>query len=173
MTRPIPIHGSCDPRFEAVREVFAKGFESGAEIGASVCFVRDGETVVDLWGGHYDRARTRAWQSDTLVNTYSTTKGMTALCAHMLADRGELDLDAPVARYWPEFKAEGKGGVLVRHFLGHTSGLPGWSEPMTLADLLDREKATTLLARQAPWWEPGTKVGYHAITFGPLIGEVI
>jgi CubicO group peptidase (beta-lactamase class C family) len=98
---------------------------------------------------------------------------MTALCALILADRGELDLNAPVVKYWPEFTAEGKRDVLVRHLLSHSAGLPGWTEPMTLTDILDREKATTLLARQAPWWEPGTAVGYHAITFGPLIGEVI
>ena len=106
-----------------MREVFAQSFESGAEIGAVVCFVRDGEPVVDLWGGHIDRERTREWQRDTLVNTYSTTKGMTAICAHMLLERGLLDLDAPVARYWPEFAAKGKERIPVRWLLSHQAGL--------------------------------------------------
>ena len=128
---------------------------------------------MDVWGGYADEARTRPWERDTIVNTFSTTKTMTALCALILADRGELDLNAPVARYWPEFAAEGKGQIEVRHLLGHTLGLPGWTEPVTLSDILDREKARTLLARQEPWWKPGTDAGYHAITFGPLIGEVI
>jgi CubicO group peptidase (beta-lactamase class C family) len=97
---------------------------------------------------------------------------MTALSALILADRGELDLDAPVAKYWPEFAAKGKDRIEVRYFLGHTSGLPGWTEPVTIADILDREKATTLLARQAPWWEPGTTASYHPITYGPLLGVV-
>jgi CubicO group peptidase (beta-lactamase class C family) len=98
---------------------------------------------------------------------------MAALVVLMLADRGEIDLDGPVSRYWPEFAANGKSGILVRHILGHTAGLPGWDEPMTVADLLDHEKASTLLARQAPWWEPGKAVGYHPISFGPLLSEIV
>ena len=167
------VEGTCDARFSGVRDVLAASLASGADIGASAAVYIDGEPVVDIWGGFTDAARTQPWTRDTIVNNFSTTKTMTALCALVLADRGELDLDAPVVKYWPEFAAEGKRDVLVRHLLSHSSGLPGWTEPMTIADILDREKATTLLARQAPWWKPGTVVGYHAITFGPLLGEII
>jgi CubicO group peptidase (beta-lactamase class C family) len=173
MTRPIPIHGTCARRFEAVREVFAKGFESGAELGASVCFVRDGEIVVDLWGGHQDPARTREWQPDTLVNTYSTTKGMTALCAHMLADRGQLDLDAPVARYWPEFAAKDKERIPVRWLLSHQAGLAAPRRRISVGQLLAWHPFVEALAEQEPWWEPGTRHGYHALTFGHLVGELV
>jgi CubicO group peptidase (beta-lactamase class C family) len=169
----VEVHGTCDDRFVAVRDLFAAQLNDGEEIGASFAIFVDGEPVVDIWGGFADAARTRPWTRDTIVNTFSTTKTMTALCALVLADRGELDLDAAVAKYWPEFAAAGKGRVLVRHLLGHTSGLPGWTERVTLVDIEDRENATTLLARQAPWWEPGTAIGYHSITFGPLIGEVV
>ena len=134
----------------------------------------DGDMVVDIWGGWVDEARTRPWERDTITNVWSTTKTMTALCALMLVDAGEIDLEAPVSRYWPEFGAGGKEGrVLFRHLLGHTAGLPGWSEPMTVEDLYDWEKATSLLAAQEPWWEPGTASGYHAVTQGYLIGEVV
>jgi CubicO group peptidase (beta-lactamase class C family) len=169
----VEVHGTCDERFRAVRDVLARQLATGADVGATAAVFIDGEPVVDIWGGYSDEARTRPWQRDTIVNSFSTTKTMTALSALVLADRGVIDLNAPVARYWPEFAAEGKGGILVRHLLGHTSGLPGWTDPVTLADILDWEKATTLLARQAPWWEDRTVAGYHAITYGPLIGEVI
>jgi CubicO group peptidase (beta-lactamase class C family) len=169
----VDVHGTCDPRFAAVPEVFEKNLRMGEDIGASAAVFIDGEPVVDLWGGFVDEARTRPWHHDTIVNNFSTTKTMTALCALVLADRGELDLDAPVAKYWPEFAAEGKRSVLVSHLLAHTSGLPGWTEPVTMPDILDREKARTLLARQAPWFKPGSTLAYHAITYGPLIGEVI
>ena len=166
------VHGTCDDRFTGVRDAFAANFDQGLEVGASVAVTVDGELVVDLWAGTIDDAGT-PWERDTVINVWSTTKTMTALCALMLADRGELDVDAPVSRYWPGFEAEGKDGVLVRHLLSHTAGLPGWTEPMAPEDLYDWEKATTLLARQAPWWEPGTAMGYHAITQGYLVGEVI
>ena len=166
------IQGRCDARFEGVRDVLAANLDAGKDVGASVAVVHDGELVVDLWGGTIDDAGT-PWAEDTIINVWSTTKTMTALCALLLADRGELDLHAPVARYWPEFAAEGKGGVEVRHLLGHTAGLPGWDEPLEIEDLYDWEKATTRLAAQAPWWEPGTASGYHAITQGYLVGEVV
>jgi CubicO group peptidase (beta-lactamase class C family) len=169
----VAVHGTCDERFTTVRDVLATNLASGTDLGASAAVFIDGEPVVDIWGGFSDAARTRPWARDTIVNTFSTTKTMTALCALILADRGALALDAPVAKYWPEFAAEGKRTVLVRHLLAHTAGLPGWDEPMTIADILDHDKAVALLARQAPWWEPGTRVGYHAITFGPLVGEVV
>lgn len=167
------IHGTCRNRFADVRAVLARNLDTGADIGASVAVYVDGEAVVDVWGGHVDAERTRPWERDTIVNMFSSTKTMTALCLLILADQGVVDLHAPVARYWPEFAAAGKERVEVRHLLGHTSGLPGWDEPMTVADVLDREKAATLLARQAPWWTPGTAAGYEAITMGPLLGEVV
>lgn len=166
-------HGHCHDQFSALRTLLSDNLDSGADVGASVAVFVDGEPVVDLWGGYADEARTRPWERDTITNVFSSTKPVTALCLLVLADRGMVDLHAPVARYWPEFAAGGKADVEVRHLLGHTSGLPGWEEPMTVADVLDREKATDLLARQAPWWEPGTASGYESITMGPLVGEVI
>ena len=166
------IHGTCDERFETVRAALAANFDAGLDVGASAAVVLDGELVADVWGGVIDDDGT-PWQRDTIINVYSTTKTMTALSALLLADRGELDLDAPVKRYWPEFGANGKDGVLVRHLLGHTAGLAGWSERMTVEDLYDWELATSRLAAQAPLWEPGTASGYHALTQGYLVGEVI
>jgi len=170
---PAPINGVCPPKFQAVREAFAANFATHGDVGASVAITIDGALVVDLWGGFKDLGRTTPWARDTIVGVASTTKTMTALCALLLADRGELDLDAPVARYWPQFAAAGKEGVLVRHCLGHTAGLPGFTAPMVFADFYDWEKVTGLLAAQAPWWTPGTASAYHAVTQGFLVGEVI
>jgi CubicO group peptidase (beta-lactamase class C family) len=169
----IEIHGECDDRFSRVRETFGEAFESGAEVGAAVSVVVAGNRVVDLWAGHADTARTRPWQRDTLVNVFSTTKGMTALCAHRLVDAGELDLEAPVARYWPEFAAEGKGEVTVRELISHQAGLPAIREQLPGGALFDWDAMTTALAAEKPWWPPGTNHGYHAITFGWLIGELV
>ena len=165
-------HGTCADRFSGVRETLEESLEAH-DVGASVTVYLDGEPVVDLWGGYADAARTTPWQHDSILNTWSTTKTMTALCALILADRGDLDLTAPVARYWPEFAAAGKQDVEVRHLLSHTAGLPTWDEPMTVADLYDWPKATARLAAQAPRWEPGTQAGYHAVTQGYLVGEVV
>ena len=167
------IHGTFDPKFEQVRDAFATNFSEGPEVGASVSVTVEGETVVDLWGGYADEAKTKPWERDTIVNVYSTTKTMTALCALTLADRGAIDLHAPVAKYWPEFAQNGKEAIEVRHLLGHTAGLSGWQEKITVEDLYDWEKATSLLAAQAPWWEPGTASGYHSISQGYLVGEVV
>lgn len=167
-----PIGGVCETRFAAIRDTFAANFAKG-DIGASVAVTVDGRLAVDLWGGHVDEARSAAWRGDTITGVASTSKTVTALCALLLADRGALDLDAPVARYWPAFAQAGKGGVLVRHLLGHTSGLPGWSQPIAFEDLYDWEKATDLLGRQTPWWTPGEASAYHAITQGFLVGEVV
>ncbi len=167
------INGSCEEGFEAVRQAFAANFDQGLDVGASVSVYLDGEPVVDLWGGHLDADRKEPWQKDTIVNVWSTTKTMTNLCALVLADRGELDLHAPVARYWPEFAAAGKERIEVRHLLSHTAGLSGWSEPLEVSDLFDWEKVTGLLAAQEPWWEPGTASGYHAVTQGYLVGELV
>ncbi|MEO5876555.1 MAG: serine hydrolase domain-containing protein [Streptosporangiaceae bacterium] len=166
------IQGTCESRFGTVAEVLAASLDAD-DVGASAAVFVDGEPVVDLWGGYVDAARTVPWERDTITSVWSTTKTMTALCALILADRGELDLDAPVARYWPEFAAAGKQDVLVRHLLGHTAGLPTWDEPITVADLYAWPTATARLAAQAPQWEPGTEAGYHSITFGHLVGEVV
>ncbi|MFD3563201.1 serine hydrolase domain-containing protein [Streptomyces sp. NPDC058686] len=174
MTQHAPgIQGHCDARFDAVRAVFEENFEERGELGAAVTVLIDGAPVVDLWGGWADAARTRAWVRDTVVNVWSTTKGPTALCAHILVDRGLLDLDAPVASYWPEFAAAGKEGVLVRHLLSHRAGLAGLREPHSLEQLFDWELTTSRLAAQEPWWEPGSVSGYHALTYGFLVGEVV
>ena len=167
------IQGRCDERFAAVKQVLSTNLDSGADLGASVAVFVDGEPVVDIWGGWTDEARTTAWAEDTIVNVWSTTKTMTALCALILADAGEIDFDAPVAAYWPEFAAAGKDDVRVRHLMSHTAGLSGWAEPVTAEDLYDWDKVTSLLAAQEPWWQPGTASGYHAVTQGYLVGEVV
>lgn len=167
------VEGFAHPRFAGIAAVLDANLASGADIGASVCMTLEGETVVDLWGGHADPARTRPWQRDTIVNVYSTTKTMTALTALLLADRGELDFGARVAHYWPEFAAAGKGDVTVAHLMSHSAGLSGWREPITTEDLYDWDKATGLLAAQESYWQPGSAPGYHALTQGYLVGEVI
>jgi CubicO group peptidase (beta-lactamase class C family) len=167
------MRGYVDERFAAVGAVFEAGLVNGADVGASVCVNVDGETVVDLWGGFADADRTRPWQPDTIVNVFSCTKTMTALTALLVADRAGVDVAAPVARYWPEFAANGKETVTVAHLLSHSSGLSGWAEPIEATDLYDWEKVTALLAAQAPFWPPGTASGYHVFTQGYLVGEVV
>jgi CubicO group peptidase (beta-lactamase class C family) len=167
------VDGFVDQRFRAAREAFEANLASGVDVGASCCATLEGETVVDLWGGFADEAKIRPWVRDTIINVYSTTKTMTALVALLLADRGQLDFSAPVARYWPEFAACGKQNIKVSHLMSHSSGLSGWRQPITAEDLYDWEKMTSLLAAQAPLWEPGAASGYHVITFGYLVGEVV
>ena len=166
------IQGSYDELFSAVPAALAALLDAGDAGGSAAVFV-DGAPVVDVWGGFADADRTIPWQRDTIVNVWSVTKTMTALCALILADRGELDLDGPVARYWPEFAAAGKEGVLVRHLLAHTAGLPDWDSPATPGELCDWAAATARLAAQAPRWKPGTAAGYHSLTQGFLVGEVV
>lgn len=167
------IAGTWDERFAPMADLLSASIDAGGDVGGSVAVTLDGELVVDLWGGWADEARTVAWQRDTLVNVWSTTKTMMALSALVLVERGQLDVDAPVATYWPEFAANGKEGVLVRHLLSHTSGVSGWAQPVVVDDLYDWDKSTAMLAAQAPWWEPGTASGYHALNQGHLVGEVI
>lgn len=167
------LHGICAPGFEPVRETFAENLTRRGELGASVAVVAGGEPVVNLWAGWADPARARPWQPDTLTNVFSTTKAMTALCVHVLMDRAGLDPDHPVAYYWPEFAAAGKSGITVRWVMNHRSGLAGFTAPVTVADLMDWEKMTALLAAQEPLWEPGTVTGYHSLTFGYLAGEIV
>ena len=166
------IHGECDARFEPVRTAFRTNFDLGHELGASVAVTLHGEPVVDLWAGDAD-GDGRPWERDTIVNVWSTTKTMAATCTLMLADRGDIDIAAPVATYWPEFGAHGKEGVTVAHVLGHTAGLPGWAPPIAPDVLYDWDRATAALAAQEPWWEPGTESGYHALTQGYLEGEIV
>jgi CubicO group peptidase (beta-lactamase class C family) len=167
------IEGTCDERFAAVRHELAECIDEGDELGASIAVDLDGEVAVDLWGGYRDEARTQPWRRDTITNVWSTTKTVTSLAALMLVDRGELDVGAPVARYWPEFAAAGKQDVLVRHLMSHTSGVSGLDQPAVPEDLYDWEKSTARYAAQAPWWPPGSASGYHALNFGHLIGEVL
>lgn len=169
----VEIHGTCLPRFAPVRAVFAENFAERDEIGASVAVVLHGQPVVNLWAGWSDPDRTRPWRQDTLTNVWSVTKTMTSLCAHILMDRAGLDPDAPVARYWPEFAAGGKAGIPLRWVMSHRAGLAGFAERVSAADLVDWEKMTSLLAAQEPLWEPGTVSGYHAVTFGYLVGEIV
>ena len=168
----VDINGTCDPRFDAMRSIMAANIASGADVGASAAVVLDGELVVDIWGGWVDAEHSAPWEENTLTNVWSSTKTQMALCALMLADRGQLDLDAPVATYWPEFAQNGKAGVLVKHLLSHTSGVSGWDQPVAVSDLYDWELSTSKLAAQAPWWEPGTSSGYHALNQGHLVGVI-
>jgi CubicO group peptidase (beta-lactamase class C family) len=170
--------GTCHEHFGGVREAFAANFDAGAEpvdVGAAVAVTIEGELVVDLWAGTVtgDDGAQRAWERDTIINVWSLTKTVSALACLVLADQRELDLYSPVARYWPEFRANGKAGVEVRHVMSHTAGLPSWTDPVTVDVLYDWEKATALLAAQEPWWEPGTASGYHAVTQGYLEGELV
>jgi CubicO group peptidase (beta-lactamase class C family) len=167
------IRGTVAPGYERVRDAFAANFAERGDTGASVAVVAGGQPVVHLWGGWADRARTQPWQPDTLTNVWSSTKAMTALCALVLIDRGELDPDAPVARYWPEFAAAGKADIPVRWVLSHRAGLAALSQPVTQDDLLDWATMTSRLAAQPPLWPPGTVSGYHSVTFGYLVGEVV
>jgi CubicO group peptidase (beta-lactamase class C family) len=164
------IQGAYDDLFTAVPSALAGMLDAG-DTGGSVAVFVDGEAVVDVWGGFADAGRTIPWQRDTIANVFSVTKTMTALCALILADRGDLDLAAPVGRYWPEFTAAGKDKVLVRHLLAHTAGLPDWDGP--IEELYDWSSATARLAAQAPQWEPGSAAGYHSLTQGFLVGEVV
>ncbi|AXB47670.1 serine hydrolase domain-containing protein [Amycolatopsis albispora] len=173
MSLPSRVHGTADARFAGVRAAFEQNIESGEELGASLVLDLDGDRVVDLWGGFRDEARTTPWDEDTITNVWSSTKTVTSLAALVLAERGALDVHAPVADYWPEFAANGKEGVLVRHLLSHTSGVSGLEQPATVEDLYDLAGSTARFAAQAPWWEPGTASGYHATNFGHLIGEVV
>jgi CubicO group peptidase (beta-lactamase class C family) len=169
----VDVEGYCAPRFARVKDAFAKNFAVEHEVGASFAATIDGELVVDLWGGSADAAGVRPWQRDTLANVWSTTKAMCALSAHMLVDRGQLELDAPVARYWPEFAAAGKESLPVRWLFSHQAGLAGLSESLPAEALLDWPRFIAALAAQKPLWQPGTRSGYHGLTFGHLLGELV
>jgi CubicO group peptidase (beta-lactamase class C family) len=167
------LSGRLDPKFAAVWDAFAGNFARGEEGGANFALAIDGRMVVDLWGGFRDIAQTRPWEENTICNAMSVGKAMAATCLHMLIDRGQVDLDAPVARYWPEFAANGKEGLLVRWVLDHRCGLPFLTDDLWPGAIYDWEAMTKALAAQAPIWPPGTQPAYHIRTFGFLIGEII
>jgi CubicO group peptidase (beta-lactamase class C family) len=167
------IQGNCDTRFASVRDEFAHNFAERGEVGASVCVMLEGRTVVDLWGGIAERHTGRPWERDTIGLVWSSTKGATALCAHILISRGLLDLDRTVASYWPEFGQAGKERITVRMLLDHQAGLPAIRQPLAPGGLYDWDYMSGILAAETPFWEPGTRQGYHATTFGHLVGELV
>jgi CubicO group peptidase (beta-lactamase class C family) len=169
----VSVLGDCAPGYRNVLDALIANFRERGELGASVCVYRDGRKVVDLWGGWSDRDHTRPYGPDTLQLVFSTTKGATAMCANLLAQRGELDLDAPVTRYWPEFGQAGKEDVPVRWLLTHQVGLPALDRTLTPEEVQAWDPVIEALAAQSPFWEPGTAHGYHALTYGWLVGEVI
>ena len=168
----VEIQGKVEPGFEKVKEAFKANWQA-YELGASFSVVLKGRTVVDIWGGFLDTDFTKLWQEDTLVNVYSTTKGMGALAAAILVDEGKLDYEARVVDYWPEFGVEGKERITVAQLFSHQAGLCGVSEKLTIEDLYDWDKMVRLLAAQRPHWDPGTAAGYHAVTWGYFPGEII
>jgi CubicO group peptidase (beta-lactamase class C family) len=167
------IGGIWDPRFAPVRDAFASNFAAGLELGAALSISIDGHNVVDIWGGHQDDAGTLPWERDTVACIFSCTKGVVAVLALALVDRGALDLDAPVAHYWPEFAQAGKEQIPVRWLLTHEAGLSAIEADMPFGSLSDWNAMVTALAAQRPLWEPGTGHGYHGVTYGHLVGEVI
>lgn len=168
-----PITGICEPRFASVRLAFEENFRQFGDIGGAVAVYHDQKPVVDLWGGFADSEQNKPWQRATIVNVWSVTKAIVALCALRLVDSGELDLDAPVARYWPEFAQAGKEELPVRYLLNHQAGLAAIAEPLPTEAVFDWQRMTEALAQQHPWWQPGTAHGYHAATFGWLVGDVV
>ena len=167
------VSGFCDQQFAPLRDELDRQLDSGAELGASLAVTVAGMPVVDLWGGWADAARTRSWQRDTITCVWSITKTITAIAALTLVERGELDVFAPVARYWPEFGVNGKEQIEVRHLLSHTSGVSGWESPFRYEEVYDWKASTARLAAQAPWWNPGSASGYHNTTYGHLVGEIV
>ena len=167
------VHGHCDARFGKVQDLLNKHIYAGNELGASICINIDGTNVVDIWGGYMDPSRTRPWNQDTLAPVWSMSKNITNLAALILIDRGLLDAYEKVSKYWPEFAANGKEDIEVRHILSHTSGVPSWDLPNTIEDIYDVPRATKKLAAQAPWWKPGTASGYHLFSQGHMVGELV
>ena len=169
----VKVEGEVAPGFQPVQEAFETNFAKYGDVGAAFALYVDGRKVVDIWGGLADAKKDRPWTADTTALVYSTSKGVSAIAAHLLAERGVLDLDAPVVAYWPEFGAEGKAGITVRQLLGHRAGLPTIERHITPDEALAWDPAVEALAAQRPLWDPGTKHGYHALTYGWLIGEVV
>jgi CubicO group peptidase (beta-lactamase class C family) len=167
------IAGTCAPEFTRVRDAFEDNFAHRREVGAAVAVWVEGDLVVNLWGGSADAAGTRPWQQDTLASVYSGSKGLASTCIHLLADRGEIDLDAPVARYWPEFGQAGKQDITIAMVLGHRSGVIGPREPMDWQQVTDWDTVCARIAAATPWWPPGSAQGYQVVTFGFILGEIV
>ncbi len=171
--RRVTVNGSCSPKFERVRDAFETNFRERDEVGAAVAVWVDGELAVNLRGGTTDAAGERPWQEDTLASIFSGSKALTSTCIHLLADRGELDLQAPVAEYWPEFAQAGKRDITVAMVLGHRSGVIGPRTRLTPNETLDWDTVCDHLAKAEPWWQPGTAQGYHMVSFGFILGEIV
>ncbi|KAH8204709.1 hypothetical protein TruAng_001184 [Truncatella angustata] len=169
----VHVNGHCDAKFQGVRDVFEKHIASAEENGASLAVNIEGQDVLSLYGGYADTARTKPWEENTIVNMFSCTKIVSALALLKLVDQGKISINDKVAKYWPEFAANGKENIEIRHILSHSSGVAGWNTPLTMETLCDTEKRTAELAGQAPFWEPGTMSGYHCWNFGHLVGEVV
>lgn len=168
------VHGSSDPAFDSVRDILQQRIADGREIGAAICVNIDGENVLDIWGGYADPAKTKPWEENTITCVWSCTKVVTALAAVILLDRGLLDVNAPVAKYWPEFGANGKENIKVWHVLSHSSGIPSWEPPIDQETAIDTKKSTELLAQAGPpWWTPGEQPGYHLLNQGHMVGELV
>jgi CubicO group peptidase (beta-lactamase class C family) len=167
------VRGFCDPSFQNVAEEFINNFEMRGEVGASVSLNLEGETLVDLWGGYRDPAAKLPWKKDTLSIVFSCTKAATALCAHQLIEQGKMQLDARVTRYWPEFGQNGKENITVRMMLNHSAGLPAFREPIKEGGYYDWQYMVDRLSAEAPFWEPGTRSGYHMVSFGWTVGELV
>lgn len=166
-------NGHVENGFEGVADAFERNFKEHGEVGASCAVFVEGRTVVDVWGGVADPASQRPWTEDTIVTVFSCSKGAVAACANLLIDRGELDVDAPIASYWPEFAANGKGDIPVRWALCHKAGIPVIDKRVTREDILGWDGVVAAVAEQPPVWEPGTKHGYHALTYGWIVGELV
>ena len=167
------VQGTCPPKFNAVKELLEAQIASGEELGASLVVNIAGEDVLDIWGGYTDIERTQPWQRDTIVNVWSSTKTVSSLAVLMLISRGQLSAFDKVSKHWPEFAANGKADIEVRHLLSHTSGVSGWDQPVAVKDICDVKTSTEKLATQAPWWPPGTASGYHSLNMGHLLGELV
>ncbi|KAF7586368.1 hypothetical protein BBP40_009034 [Aspergillus hancockii] len=167
------VRGICDPAFSSVRDILQQHLSAGNEVGASICVTIKGKLVVDIWGGYTDQTHAEPWEDHTLVPIWSMTKTVMNLAMLLLIDRGQLDPDVPVAKYWPEFGVNGKEGVLVKHFMSHTAGLPSFNPPIDEATMLNAPLAVENLVQQKPWWTPGTAHGYHSASQGHLIGELV
>ena len=167
------VHGHCDPAFNIVKELLGKNVKSGDELGACVCVNIDGRKVVDIWSGYIDNDATKEWQEDTIINVWSCSKTVTNLAVLIAHDRGLLNVHDPIAKYWPEFGQNGKEGVLIKHILSHSTGVSGWRPGITIEEACDVDYSTGLLAKQEPWWTPGSQSGYHAFNQGHLGGELI
>lgn len=172
-SRSLDIAGECQPAFNPIRDIFYKNFRAGREVGAALCIQIDGEVVLDLWAGWADGSKTRPWQPDTLATIFSCTKGLAALCALRLVDQGKLELDVPVAEYWPEFGQNGKAQITLRQVLGHRAGLPALRGRVPGAAVQEPAIFEHHLERSRPWWQPGTAHGYHALTIGWLLGRMV